>query len=314
MEIIKSDETFKLNEKVAATIGFFDGVHAGHRFLLEQLKIQADARKLPSMAITFLQHPQSVLQYNFQPELLNTFDERIERLSLSGVDYCLLLDFTKSLSQLNAKDFIHKKLKDEWNIKLLLIGYDHRFGKDRTESFEDYLEYGKEFGIEILQASELFDIPVSSTHIRNCLLEGNLKEANRMLSYCYRLEGKTVEGDHFGKKMGFPTANIEVNVKNKIIPRNGVYAAHIHWNREKYGGMVYIGKRPTITVQGEKRIEAHLFNFSNNLYGETLQIEFVEFIREDKQYGSFDDLKKQLFIDRDAAITALAKSNYDLPS
>ena len=306
MIIINSDHPFQLNEKMAATIGFFDGVHAGHRFLLEQLKIQANAHKLPAMVITFLQHPQSVLQTGFQPELLNTFDEKIERLSLSGIDYCLLLNFTKSLSQLNAKDFIQKKMKNEWHVNLLVTGYDNRFGKNRIDGFDDYVKYGKEYGVQISQALELSDIAVSSTHIRNCLLGGNLKEANRMLSYYYRLEGKVIEGDHLGKKIGFPTANLEVNDKNKIIPCKGVYAARILWNRKKFRGMVYIGKRPTITIQGEKRIEAHLFDFCNNLYGETLQIEFVEFLREDKQFENVEDLKKQIFTDREVAIAALA--------
>ena len=305
MRIINNDSFLQLNDETAATIGFFDGVHAGHRFLLEQLKIQADAYKLPSMVITFPQYPQSILKAGFQPELLNTLDERLENLSLSDIDYCLLLDFTPSLSQLSAKEFIQKKLKEEWHVKLLLIGYDHRFGKNRAEGFDDYVKYGKECGMEIIQAIELPGFPASSTYIRNCLLKNKIEEANRMLSYFYRLEGKIIEGNHLGRKIGFPTANLEINDKGKIIPGEGVYASLVSWKQKKYEGMVYIGKRPTITQHGEKRVEVHLFDFSGDLYGETLQVEFVEFLREDKQFENVENLRKQLFVDRDEAHKAL---------
>jgi len=306
MEIISSDHLSRLNNEIAATIGFFDGVHAGHRFLLQQLKIQADAKQLPSTIITFLHHPQNVLNPGFQPKLLSTFDERIERLSLSGIDYCLLLDFTQSLSQLSAQKFIQKKLKEEWHVNLLLIGYNHHFGKNRAESFEDYVKYGNECGMEIVQALKLPNFPVSSTRIRNYLTEKNMKEANRVLSYFYRLEGTVIEGDRFGKTMGFPTANLDISDKNKIIPGEGIYAVRVYRGLKKYEGMVYIGKRPTVTIQGEKRIEVHLFNFSGNLYGETLQLEFVEFLRESKQFENAENLKRQLFADKEAAITALS--------
>ena len=305
MVIINSNQPFLFSNETVATIGFFDGVHAGHRFLLSQLKTQAEAHQFPSMAITFSQYPQSVLQNGVQAELLSTPEERLERLSLSGIDYCLLLDFTPEIARLSAKEFIQEKLKSEWLVKSLLIGYDHRFGKNREEGFEDYVKYGRECGMEILQAMELPDIPVSSTLIRNSLLDKNLKEANRMLTYCYRLEGKVVEGNRLGQKIGFPTANLENIDKNKIILGEGVYAALVHWRQKKYGGMVYIGKRPTITTNGEQRIEVHLFDFSSDLYGETLQLEFVEFLRDDKRFANIESLKKQLFADRGAAKAAL---------
>ena len=308
MEIIYGDHPFLSNTGTAATIGFFDGMHKGHRFLLEQLKKQAVAQKLPSMVITFPQYPQSVMQPGIQPELLSTFNERINQLSLLGINYCLLLDFTRSFSELTAKEFIQEKLKDEWNVKSLVIGYDHRFGKNREEGFSDYLKYGKECGMEIVQASELPDSDVSSTYIRNCLLDKKMKEANNMLSYNYRLEGKVIEGNRLGSKIGFPTANLEISDKNKIIPGEGIYAVRVYWEQNQFYGMVYIGKRPTISVHGEKRIEVHLFNFSGDLYGETLQLEFVEFLREDKQFKSMEELKKQLNSDKEASITALKES------
>jgi len=306
MEIIGNDSLFRPSNETAATIGFFDGVHAGHRFLLEQLKRQAGMRGLPPMAITFPQYPQSILRDGFQPELLSSLNERLERLALSGIDYCLLPDFTRSLSEMNAKDFIQKKLKKEWHVKMLLIGYDHRFGKNRAEGFEDYVKYGKECGMEIIQAMELPEFQVSSTYIRNCLLENKLKEANRMLSYFYRLEGKVIEGNHFGREIGFPTANLEICDKSKIIPGEGIYASHIYIGHKKYDGMAYIGRRPTMVINGEKRVEVHLFDFSGDLYGETVQLEFVEYLRYDRQFECVEDMKKQLFADRESAITALA--------
>ena len=305
MEIIKGNHPVLLYNEIAATIGFFDGVHRGHRFLLEQLKKQAKEHNLPSMLITFPQFPQSVIKTGLQPELLNTFNEKIYQLSLLGIDYCLLMDFTHSFSQLTAKEFIQKKLKDEWNVRLLLIGYDHRFGKNREESFEDYLKYGRECGMEIIQASELQDVSISSTYIRKCLSGGKLNEANNMLSYFYRLEGKVIEGERIGSKIGFPTANLEINDKNKIIPGEGVYAAWVYFKQKKYGGMVYIGKRPTVSTIGEKRIEVNIFDFSGDLYGETLILEFVEYLREDKQFGCLEELKKQLSHDKESTVSVL---------
>jgi len=305
MKIINGDYPFQLNGETAATIGFFDGVHTGHRFLLDQLKTDAEIHNLPSMAITFIQHPKSVLQPGFQPKLLNTFDERLERLLQTGIDYCLLSDFTCTISQLSAKEFIQNTLKKDHYVKLLLIGYNHRFGKNRVESFEDYVKYGKECGMEILRAEELPDISVSSTHIRNCLLKRNVKEASRMLSYCYRLEGIVIEGNRLGRTIGFPTANLEITDKNKIIPGDGIYAVRVYRCGKKYGGMAYIGKRPTITIHGEKRIEVNLFDFSGNLYGETLRLEFVDFLREDKHFENEEVLRQQLYADRESAVKVL---------
>ena len=307
MEVLNIDHRFQPTDEIAATIGFFDGVHAGHQFLLKQLKEQAEMRRLPSMAITFLQFPKSVLQKKSQQDLLNTLDEKIDRLSLSGIDYCKLVNFTQSLSQYKAKDFIQRKLKEEWHVKMLLIGHDHRFGKNRTESFKHYVKYGEDCGMEILHAPELQDFKVSSTKIRNCLIEKKIKEANRMLSYCYQLEGTVIEGNHIGRTIDFPTANIRINDINKIIPGEGTYASWIYWNGRKFAGMVYIGNRPTVVRQGEKRIEAHLFDFSGDLYGEKLRLEFVEFLREEQQFCNTEDLKTQLVADKLSAIKALGE-------
>ena len=291
-------------QEVAATIGFFDGVHSGHRFLVQQLRELADSTGLPAAVITFRQHPQSILQEGYKPELLTTLKEKTDILSALDIDFCYLIDFSKELSQLNARTFISNILRKELNVKQLLIGYDHRFGKNRTEGFPDYVKYGEEYGLKVVQALELsgFGEHVSSTLIRNKLAEGALEDANRLLSYNYSLEGKVIEGNKLGREIGFPTANIEINDKNKAIPKEGIYAALVHLGTKKYHGMAYIGRRPTIVPNGEQRIEVHILDFSKEIYGKTIRLEFVKFLREDKTFSNLSELKEQLFIDKENTI------------
>jgi riboflavin kinase/FMN adenylyltransferase len=297
-----------MQKEVAATVGFFDGVHSGHRFLIEQLKNLADSKRLPSVVITFRQHPQSVLQTDYKPELLCTLDEKISLLSSLDIDFCYLIDFSKELSQLSASAFISDILRKKLGVKQLLTGYDHRFGKNRAEGFSDYVKYGREHGLEVVQASELpgSDVHVSSTLIRNKLAEGRLEEANRLLSYNYSLEGIVIEGNKLGREIGFPTANLEINDKNKVIPREGIYAAWVFLGTEKYQGMAYIGKRPTILPDGDQQIEVHILDFSDDIYGKTLRLEYVKYLREDRTFGNLSELKEQLFIDRENTQKALS--------
>jgi riboflavin kinase/FMN adenylyltransferase len=290
-----------MQREVIATIGFFDGVHAGHRFLIEQLKNLADSSGLPSAVITFKQRPQSVLQAGYKPELLCTLEEKISLLSSLGIDICYLIDFSEELSQLSAGTFISDILRKKLNVKQLLIGYNHRFGKNRAEGFSEYVKYGREYGLKVVQALELpgFSEPVSATLIRNKLMEGDLEEANRLLSYNYSLEGKVIQGNKLGREIGFPTANIEINDKNKVIPKEGVYAAWVHIGSTRYQGMAYIGKRPTVVSNGKLRIEVHILDFSDDIYGETIRLELVKFLREDKTFGNLSELKEQLNIDKE---------------
>jgi riboflavin kinase/FMN adenylyltransferase len=307
MEIIKINDSFRLKNEIAATIGFFDGVHAGHRFLIDQLNRLSAV--LPTAVITFPQHPRITLQSGYVPDLLTTLDEKLYQLSTTGIDYCFLLDFTKPVSQLSAKDFIREKLRKQMQVRQLLIGYDHRFGRNRTEDFADYVKYGEESGMKVIQARELPNAGhISSTFIRNKLSEKNLKEANRMLSYRYTLEGKVIAGNKLGREIGFPTANLEIN-NNKVVPGEGIYAAWTYVENEKFPGMVYIGKRPTVLSDGEKRIEVHLLDFSGDLYGKTIRLEFVEFLRDDQYFDNFQDLRRQLILDKENTSIALAASN-----
>jgi riboflavin kinase/FMN adenylyltransferase len=299
MEIIKVDKYFQWNNgETAATIGFFDGVHSGHRFLIEQLKKIAKSKGIPAAVITFQEHPQSVLHPASKPDLLTFSDEKLNYLASTGIDICFLMDFTKELSQLDAETFIEKILHEKLNIKYLLIGYNHRFGKNREAGFEEYLKYGAAYGISVVRAEELEGIHVSSTAIRKQLYAGNVEEANRMLSYNYALTGIVIPGNKLGREIGFPTANLQIINEEKVIPGKGIYAAWVYIGREKYLGMAYIGTRPTVVSGGEQRVEVHILDFSGDLYGQTLKLEFLAFVREDKFFGSLTELKNQMLIDK----------------
>ncbi len=304
MKTLYMDESFQLPDELkngsAATVGFFDGVHLGHRFLIRQLQRTAQQSNLPVAVITFPVHPRKVLQANYQPELLCTLEEKLFRLSTTGVDYCIIMNFTKALSELSAKDFIIEKLHNELNIKQLLIGYDHKFGKGRVDGFEDYRIYGEMCGMKVIQAEEWQqkDLHVSSTTIRHLLAEGNVSAAAGMLSYPYSMEGNVITGNQMGRTIGFPTANIELQEENKVIPRNGIYATWVQIGETTYRGMTYIGNRPTILPQGEKRIEVHILDFSGDLYGQFIRLEFIAYLRDDKRFDRMEDLQKQLVADK----------------
>ncbi|MDR1720510.1 MAG: bifunctional riboflavin kinase/FAD synthetase [Dysgonamonadaceae bacterium] len=293
-----------VNQGIVATIGFFDGVHCGHRFLIEQLKHTAGRSGLPAAVITFPLHPRKVMQSDYQPELLNSFDEKLYQLSTTGVDYCFIMDFTLALSELTAEVFMKEKLRNEFHVKKLLVGYDHQFGRGRIAGFEDYKEYGARCGIEVLRVKQLTegDLHFSSTTIRKLLATGKMREAAKILTYDYSLSGVVVRGDEVGRTIGFPTANLKVAEPLKVIPSSGVYASRCYVNNACYGSMTYIGSRPTLATGGALRIETHLFDFSGDLYDKDLKIEFIDFLRPNIRFDSIDALKRQLYKDRDAAL------------
>jgi len=288
---------------LVATIGFFDGVHIGHRFLIDQVKEIAARKGLPSAVITFPVHPRKVLQKDYQPALLCGFDEKMERLATTGIDYCICLDFTIGISQLLARDFMSDILKDKLHVNSLVIGYDHRFGHNREDGFEDYKRYGEEIGMEVILANVLSDSEhVSSSRIRRLLGEGQVKKAAELLSYNYTISGKIVEGFKVGRTIGFPTANIQVWETYKVIPAFGVYAVYVHVDGKKYDGMLYIGKRPTLHNGDNISIEVNLFDFDGDLYNKDLTAEFLEFIRHDIKFSDIDTLKRQIQQDKENVI------------
>ncbi|MDR0836483.1 MAG: riboflavin biosynthesis protein RibF [Tannerella sp.] len=301
---VLSNKNFSLNGPLAATIGFFDGVHSGHRFLLDELKRLAQERSLPSAVITFPTHPRVVLQTDFQPELLTTYEEKIRLLEKTGIDYCIVLDFDLSLAEMSAEDFIKDMLFEKMNIHSLLIGYDHRFGHNRSDGFDKYVEYGATWRMEVIRATSYTDngLTISSSKIRNLIHAGDMATANAMLGYNYRLKGQVIEGNKIGRALGFPTANIGVTDKYKLIPAFGSYAVHVFVEGVKYKGMLFIGTKTTIDEDVNVSIEVNIFDFCEDIYNKQITVEFIDYIRENKKFPSLDELKMQLEKDREKII------------
>lgn len=281
-------------------MGFFDGVHSGHRFLIDQVKAEAAQQGLPSAVITFPVHPRKVLQKDYQPALLCGYGEKLALLDATGVDYCITLPFTPQLSQLTASEFMQQVLHRQLNVSTLLVGYDHRFGRNREEGVADYQRYGAEMGMNVVLAKEWQHggENVSSTRIRALLKEGEIMKANELLSYRYSLSGKIVEGYRVGRTIGFPTANIRAWERYKVVPRLGVYAVFVRLEGEVHEGMLYIGRRPTLHVDSEISVEVNIFHLNKNLYNRSLTVEFVDFIRPDQHFDSMDTLVEQIHKDK----------------
>jgi len=281
-----------------ATIGFFDGVHRGHRFLVEQLQSVASAQGVATAVITFRKHPRKVLHQDFQPQLLTTLDEKLQYLEDLEVDICILLDFTEQLASLSAFDFM-KLLHDECHVQALVIGYDHRFGHNRTEGFEDYVRYGQLLGMEVIQAQPLViaDTPISSSLARRLIQQGLVDRAAECLGYPYALSGIVVKGHQVGREMGFPTANVQVDDTEKLIPANGVYAVKASVCGREMGGMLSIGTRPTLHNGSDRSIEVHLFDFDAQIYSEPIRITFIRRTREEISFPSREGLASQLRAD-----------------
>ena len=281
-----------------ATIGFFDGVHIGHCHLINMLKKVARERGVESCVITFDRHPRQVVQSEWCPEMLTTLEEKTQLLEATGIDRCEVLHFDREMANQSAHDFMLHTLKEKLGVSILVTGYDNRFGHNRSEGFEDYVRYGKEIGIEVIKGEELTDGSnnVSSSSIRRMLKEGRIEDATRCLGREYQLTGTVVGGEHIGRTIGFPTANIRPDDSSKLIPANGVYAVDV-WsqagdiNRER--AMLNIGTRPTFNGTATT-IEVHIPHFAGNLYGSTLSIAFLRKIREERKFDSPEALVEQL--------------------
>lgn len=304
MNVIK--DTYPQNPTVA-TIGFFDGVHLGHRFLINQVKVATSQTGWKSSVITFPVHPRQVIQSEFQPQLLSSPEEKIELLDTTGIDNCILLPFTRELSMLTAREFM-QLLYEKYHVRMLVIGYDHRFGHNRAETFEDYCRYGQELGIHVMQSTAYTQEQdkVSSSAIRRALLSGDVTTAKKYLGYNYFLEGTVVDGYKVGRKIGFPTANLQVDFPNKLIPSVGVYAVSVHVNGQKYKGMLNIGHRPTINNGNDLSIEVHILDFQGDIYHQKIRIEFVDFLRPEMKFNSVDELISQMQKDKEVTIQSLS--------
>lgn len=288
------------------TIGTFDGVHLGHQRILEQLKITAARIGGQTVILTFSPHPRMVLFPNSEQVLINTQEEKIQLLSSFGVDHLIIHPFTREFSMLSSQEFIENILVKGLGTKRLVIGYDHHFGKDREGSFENLKRSGPDFGFEVeeIPAWEADSIKVSSTRIRNALAEGLVDVANILLGYKYVLKGTVVKGQQLGRKLGFPTANIISPDPNKLIPTNGVYAVQVVHNGNVYGGMMNIGLRPTVNGVG-RTSEVNIFDFEAEIYGESLEVRFVKWVRSEQKFDGIEKLKLQLAADREVVLEML---------
>lgn len=289
-----------------ATIGFFDGVHCGHRYLIEQVCEAAGMHGFASGVVTFPVHPRKVVQPDYHPKLLTTCEEKISLLAETSLDYCLMLDFTPGMAVLSAREFMIL-LRDKYNIRALVVGYDHRFGHNRSESFEEYVRHGQQLGIEVILARAYInkETPISSSVIRRLLLEGKVSEASEYLGYDYFLDGTVVNGYHVGRTIGFPTANLQVDEPDKLIPPDGVYAVRVTIAGQIYGGMLGIGYRPTIANGPDRSIEVNIFNFHSDIYEQSIRLSFVSYLRPDIKFDSIDELIAQLHKDAEAAASCL---------
>lgn len=300
MQVLYQSE-IKTFSPCVATVGFFDGLHAGHRFLINELKTIAGNQNLKSMVITFAVHPRKVLNSSFQPELLTTLPEKLAQLESTGIDACLVLDFTFEMARLSANEFIETILKKQYNVQTLLVGHDHRFGHNRTDGFPEYKEYGEAVGMEVIQACRYntdMDKHISSSEIRNALKEGKIELANRLLTYEYSICGKVVEGFKIGRTIGFPTANIKPYDPEKLVPAVGVYAVRVGWKKLHYKGMMNIGHRPTLDNGANISIEVHILGFDEDIYNQPIEIDFIRKIRDEQKFNGVDELKEQLQKDR----------------
>ena len=291
-------------QRVVATIGSFDGVHLGHRHLIEQVVQAAHVRQQPSMVITFDRSPREVLTGQQSATLLTTVDEKVRLLQSLGVDSVAVLSFSKQLASLTAREFMQQVLVDELHVGTLLIGYDNRFGRNRTEGFAHYVAYGRELGIEVLQANELRvdGGAVGSSVVRQLLQEGRTGEAARLLGRPYELTGTVVHGFEQGRRIGFPTANLAVQPVTRLIPAGGVYGVECsELSPESCSlgyGMLNIGTRPTFDGH-EQTIEVHIFNFSGNLYDHLLRVRFLHRLRGEHRFESPEALRQQLEHDKE---------------
>ena len=292
MEIHKGASAFKSDKPTVVTIGTFDGVHAGHQKIIKRLVDSARANNLESVILTFFPHPRMVLQKESGIKLINTIEERTDILEQSGIDHLVIHPFTMQFSRLTAREFVKEILVEKLKAKKVIIGYDHRFGRNRTANINDLKKFGQEFDFEVeeITRQDIEEVAVSSTKIRTALEEGRVEKANNYLQHPFSLEGEVVKGRGLGKEFNYPTANIEIAEDYKLIPKNGVYVVRSRIEGENYFGMMSIGTNPT--VGGTSRtIESFFFKLDKNLYGKRLKIDLLVRIRDEKKFSSIEELK-----------------------
>lgn len=292
---IKKASDYKLLSNSVVTIGTFDGVHVGHKKIIKRLVKIADAENLQAIVLTFFPHPRMVVQNDTNIKMLNTIDEKTKLLEAEGIDHLVVKKFTKEFSRLSAQDYVRDVLVEKLHVKHIIIGYDHHFGRNRTANINDLKAFGEiyDFKVTEISAHEINEVAVSSTKIRSALSNGNLKTANTFLGYNFMLTGTVVKGKGLGKKLDYPTANLQIEEPYKLIPKNGVYVVKAHIEGKTVFGMMNIGTNPTVDGKNQS-IEVHFFDFSNDIYGAQVEIEILERLRDEQKFESLEALKNQL--------------------
>ncbi|HLO43560.1 MAG TPA: bifunctional riboflavin kinase/FAD synthetase [Leadbetterella sp.] len=310
MKIYNKLSDFQAKGNAVVTTGTFDGVHVGHQKIIGRLIEKAKEINGESVLLTFWPHPRLIVSPNDDDlKLLTTIDEKTEFLEKLGIDHFVVLPFTREFSELSSEKYIEDILLDGLGTKAIVIGYDHRFGKNREGGLDYLKKHSERFKIEVEEISrqELENITISSTKIRNAILDGDVKTANELLGRNYQFSGPVVKGRQLGRTIGFPTANVQVQKNYKLIPKNGVYATNVFLRNQKYHGIMNIGNRPTVDGLGRTQ-EVHIFDFSDDIYGETIKVEILEFIREETKFENIGELVKQIELDCQAAKTIFSNN------
>lgn len=308
MKLFHSISDFKCKSKTVVTIGTFDGVHIGHKKILEKITKTASESNLESLVLTFFPHPRTVLQEGTEMKQLNTIDEKINLLDTIGINNLVIHPFDKEFSRLTAEDFVKTVLVDQFKVAKIIIGYDHRFGRNRTADINDLIEFGEKYDFEVEQISveEINDVSVSSTKIRKALTEGDVTLAATFLDYPYSIQGKVIKGKQLGRTIGFPTANIQVEQTYKLIPKDGVYIVSCIIDDSIHYGMMNIGVNPTTDIQNQsQKIEVYLFEFHQDIYEKPITVSFIKRIRDEQKFESVAALKNQLSADKNTSLIYL---------
>lgn len=289
-----------MRNEYCATIGFFDGVHRGHQFMIDSLTTMAHAQGRQSLVITFDRHPRQVVHADYVPQLITTTDEKLQLLHATAADRIEVLHFDAQMAQLSAYEFMRQVLHEKYGVAMLLTGYDNRFGHNRTEGFADYVRYGEEMGMKVLQNTpiDIDGLRVSSSLIRHLIVEGNITEASNCMGHPYSITGSVAHGFQEGRRIGFPTANIVPESAEKLVPGNGVYATRVSVEGGEWmPAMLNIGTNPTFQRQ-QTTIEAHIIGFEGDIYGRKVRVEFGRKLRDEQRFESVEALQKQLEADK----------------
>jgi riboflavin kinase/FMN adenylyltransferase len=297
MRIFEGIESLGEIKNPVVTIGTFDGVHLGHQRIIEQLNLEAEKVDGESVLLTFDPHPRIVLfPENHGVKLIQTLDEKFQVLEKFNLKNVVLVPFTKEFSELTATEFVEQILVGNLKAKKVVIGYDHQFGRNREGNIEFLKAVSEKYGFEVIEisAKSIDEINISSTKIRDSLLRGDVETAKLFLSRSYEISGKVIKGNQLGRKLGFPTANINVNSDIKLIPANGVYAVRVKINNEMHFGVMNIGNKPTVNSTNEKSLEVFIFDFNNDIYDSEITLFFDEHIRNEQKFANLDELKKAI--------------------